>query len=328
MSRANDVWAEMYRRMLRIRQFEAMAGELHARGEIPGGLHTATGQEGAIVGACMALDVGDYMVGTHRSHGHPIGKGAKLDRLMAELLARETGVNKGKGGSMHLADFSVGSLGETSILGSGPPVAVGAALGAKLQKSGRVSLCFFGDGASNEGAVHEAMNLAGAWKLPVVFVCENNGYAITTSIRSTCAVQDLCIRAAGYGMPGESVDGQNVLAVFDVVQAAVRRARAGEGPSMVEAKTYRFAEHALGLPPMAYRPADEVEAWRARDPISLFEARLVSEGVLDAAAVKAIEVEVEAEVRAAADFALASPKPAPDAAYEDVFAAPLVDLRG
>jgi pyruvate dehydrogenase E1 component alpha subunit len=326
MAIANDICVEMFRRMLRIRHFEETASQLSKRGEVAGALHLATGQEGEIVGSCMALSDQDYMVGNHRSHGHPIGKGAKLDRLMAELLGRVDGVNRGKGGSMHLADFSVGSLGETSILGSGLPVAAGAALGAKLLKNGRVSLCFFGDGASNEGAVHEAMNLAAVWKLPVIFLCENNGYAIATPIHKAVAIPDIAMRAQGYGMPGHVVDGQNALAVYDVVSAAVARARAGEGPSLIEAKTYRFTEHAVGLDHLSYREDDEIEQWRKRDPITLMREYLNREGMLDEGEMNAVEEEVRAEVAAAVAFALASPVPKAAEAYDHVFVDPLLPL--
>jgi pyruvate dehydrogenase E1 component alpha subunit len=323
---ANSPHAEIYRRMLRIRRFEEAALDLMAKGEIAGGLHTTPGQEAAIVGACMALDESDYMVGTHRSHGHPIGKGAKLDRLMAELMARATGVNRGKGGSMHLSDFSVGSLGETSIVGSGLPVATGAALGSKMQKNGRVALCFFGDGASSEGTFHESLNIAAIWKLPVIYFCENNGYAISTPAHETVSVPDIAIRAAGYGIPGEVVDGQDVLAVHAVTMKAVARARAGEGPTLIEAKTYRFDEHAAGLSHLNYRTDEEIEGWRRRDPIPLFRAKLAEEALLGDNGIAAIDAEVEAEVAAAIRFALDSPFPDPAEAFDHVFVDPLQPL--
>lgn len=323
MSLPNSMHAEIYRRMVRIRRFEEAAVDLLSRGEIAGGLHTTPGQEATIVGACMALGDADYMVGTHRSHGHPIGKGAGLKGLMAELLARSTGVNRGKGGSMHLADFSVGSLGETSIVGSGLPIATGAALGAKMQKSGRVSLCFFGDGASSEGTFHESLNIASIWRLPVIFLCENNGYAISTRASDTISVTDIACRAAGYAMPGVVVDGQDVIAVHDVVGAAVERARRGDGPSLIEAKTYRFDEHAAGLNHVNYREADEIEQWRKRDPIVLFSARLETEGLLDRAALAAIDEEVQRDVAEAVQFGLDSPHPDPAEAFDHVFAHPI-----
>jgi acetoin:2,6-dichlorophenolindophenol oxidoreductase subunit alpha len=314
---------EMYRRMLRIRRFEESAQELSAAGELTGALHVAAGQEGEIVGACMALTSEDYMVGNHRSHGHPIGKGADMKGLMAELLGRKTGVNRGKGGSMHLADFSVGSLGETSIVGSGLPVAAGAALGAKMLKNGRVSLCFFGDGASNEGTFHESLNIAAIWKLPVVFMCENNGYAITTAATYSVAVKDIARRAAGYDMPGEVVDGQDVLAVYDTVSAAVVRARKGEGPTLVEAKTYRYMDHAKGLPPVNYRTAEEIAFWKKRDPIALLRERLLRDGAASETDIERLEQQVRREVEAAVAFARESPEPRPEDAFDHVYATPL-----
>lgn len=311
----------MYRRMRRIRTFEDRAEEVHRNGEIPGTCHTSQGQEGEIVGACMALRLDDYMVGNHRSHGHPIGKGAKLDGLMAELLARKTGVCSGKGGSMHLADFSVGSLGETSIVGSGIPVAAGAALGAKMQGLDRVSLCFFGDGASNEGTFHEGINMAANWKLPVIFLCENNGYAVSTPIGTTAAVENIADRAAGYGIPGVVVDGQDVLAVYEVVSEAVHRARAGEGPTLVEAKTYRYLDHAANMGrDLGYRTDDEVAQWRAtRDPIALFDKRITTDMGIKEADLREIDDEVLKEVDAALDFARSSPFPDAEEAFSDVY---------
>ena len=311
---------EMYRRMKRIRLFEDCAEEVHRNGEIRGSLHTSHGQEAEIVGACMALRVDDYMVGNHRSHGHPIGKGAKLDALMAELLARESGVCRGKGGSMHLADFSVGSLGETSIVGSGLPVAAGAALGAKMQGTDRVSLCFFGDGASNEGTFHEALNMAANWKLPAIFLCENNGYAVCTPIATTAAVQNIANRAQGYCIPGVVVDGQDVIAVYEIVSEAVRRARAGEGPTLVEAKTYRYLDHAANMGrDLKYRTIDEIEDWRKRDPLLLFSQRLTKELGVTATDISMADAEVADEVAAALEFARSSPFPPSADAFSDVY---------
>ena len=314
--------AEIYARMTRIRAFEDAAMDLHAKGEIMGALHTSHGQEAEIVGACMALRLDDYMVGNHRSHGHPIGKGANLRGLMAELLGKATGVCGGKGGSMHLADFSVGSLGETSIVGSGIPVAAGAALGAKMQGLDRVSMCFFGDGASNEGAFHEGVNMAAVWHLPVIFLCENNGYGITTPLSAVTLVTDIANKAAAYGIPGVIVDGQDVLAVHDAVYAAVQRARRGEGPTLVEAKTYRFEEHAVGMGrDLGYRSADEIAQWRStRDPLPLFRTRLTGEFGFDEAELQAVEQATQELVEDAIAFARRSPAPLPQTAYTDVFA--------
>lgn len=313
--------AEAMRRMMSIRHFEDAAVELHKNGEIRGALHTSHGQEAEIVGACMALRVDDYMVGNHRSHGHPIGKGAKLRGLMAELLARSTGVCGGKGGSMHLADFSVGSLGETSIVGSGIPVASGAALGAKMQGTDRVSLCFFGDGAAQEGAFHEGLNFAAIWRLPAIFLCENNGYAVTTPISKAASIANIADRASGYGMPGVVVDGQDVLAVNDAMATAVQRARAGDGPTLIEAKTYRFFDHGANMGrEFAYRSAEEVAEWRGRDPLKLFADRLTGDFKFNQSELDALEERVAADVADAIAFAKDSPVPDDASAWSDVFA--------
>ena len=318
-----DNLREMYRRMSRIRQFEATTKELLLAGELYGAFHTSTGQEASIVGSCMALRADDYMVGTHRSHGHPIGKGAALDRLLAELMGKETGVNQGKGGSMHLSDFSVGSLGETSIVGSGLPVAAGAALGSKLQGIDRVTLCFFGDGASNQGTFHESLNLAAIWTLPAVYVCENNGYGELTAAHKTMSVEKVSERAAGYGIPGVSVDGQDVLAVHEAVSEAVARARRGEGPSLVETLTYRFDNHAIGIRIENYRDPAEIEQWRTqRDPLVLFRAVLAERGI-ESDDLDAIDAAVEAELAEALEFARSSPAPPPEAAFTHLFTNPI-----
>lgn len=323
MAASDEVLRSMYRRMSRIRQFETTTKELLLKGELYGAFHTSTGQEASIVGSCMALRDDDYMTGTHRSHGHPIGKGAHLDRLMAELMGKETGVNQGKGGSMHLSDFSVGSLGETSIVGSGLPIATGAGLGSKLQGEDRVTLCFFGDGASSQGTFHESLNLAALWTLPVVYVCENNGYGEFTSAEDAVAIENVSDRAAGYGIPGVTVDGQDVLAVYEAVSEAVARARRGDGPSLVETKTYRFENHAIGLPGEPYRDPAEVEYWKAnRDPMTLFREVLSARG-FDAAELDGIEAEVAEEVAAALEFGRSSPTPPPEAAFTHLFSNPI-----
>jgi TPP-dependent pyruvate/acetoin dehydrogenase alpha subunit len=314
----NDRSLEKYRRMVRIRRFEDLAESIHAAGEIPGSLHTYAGQEASGVGACMALRTDDYMVGTHRSHGHPIAKGAEIRPLMAELLGKVTGICKGKGGSMHLSDFSVGSLGETSIVGSGVPVAAGAALGSKLQGNDRVALCFFGDGATSEGAFHEGMNLAAVWKLPVVFVCENNGYAVSTPAHAAVPVKDIADRAKAYDMPAIIVDGQDVDAVEAAVAEAVERARTGGGPTLVETKTYRYADHAVNMGRILLDRGTEVDEWRKRDPIDLYRARLIEAGV-DADTLDTLDREVADEVDDAIQFARDSDYPTQEEAFDDVF---------
>lgn len=314
--------AAMLRGLLRVRRFEERVIDLFRNAELPGMAHLSIGQEAAIVGACLATSDRDYMTGNHRSHGHPIAKGAKLDGLMAELFGKATGVCKGKGGSMHLADFSVGSLGESGIVGSAIPVATGAALSAQTRGTDSVCLCFFGDGAANEGVLHESMNLAGAWRLPVIYFCENNGYAVSVPMSESTAVANIADRAAGYGMPGVVVDGQDVLACYRATQEAVARARRGQGPTLIEAKTYRFHEHAYGMHvPEPYIPEEVVIAWREdHDPVALFERRLDAWGILSGERRAAIAAAVEAEVQAAVAFARESPVPDPAEAYTDVYA--------
>lgn len=312
----------MLRRMLRIRLFEEATITLFHAGLMPAMVHLSIGQEAAIVGACLATTTTDYMTGNHRSHGHPIAKGAGLNRLMAELLGKATGVCKGKGGSMHLADFSVGSLGESGIVGSAIPVATGAGLAAQMRGEGQVCLCFFGDGAANEGVFHESLNLAAVWKLPVVYLCENNGYAVSVRADDLTSVPDIATRAIGYGIPGVVVDGQDVVACYRATKEAVDRARRGDGPSIVEAKTYRFHEHAYGQKlRQPYRDDSEVEQWRQhRDPVALFERRLRAWDLVDQATIDAVRAEVTAEVEAAVEFAKASPDPDPSEAWTDLYA--------
>jgi pyruvate dehydrogenase E1 component alpha subunit len=315
---------EMLRRMWRIRRFDEAALRMVRKGVgIRGATHISIGQEAAEVGPCAALRADDYMVGYHRSHGHPIAKGAALGPLMAELMGKRTGVCKGKGGSMHLADFSVGSLGETAIVGSGIPVAVGAAYSARVRGTDQVALCFFGDGASNIGAFHEGMNLAAIWNLGVLFVVENNLYAMSTSIAKTSSVPNIADRAAGYGIPGVIADGQDVLEMYDIARAAVERARAGEGPTLIEAKTYRYRDHAeFGNQDMGHRAQEEIERWKARDPIDMFVTRLLDAGVLTKEQVEEIDAAVQSEVDEAVKFGEESPLPEPHEVFEDVWASP------
>ena len=309
---------EMLTRMLRIRMFEECASCVRPK-LIPGPLHNSIGQEGAIVGACMALRANDYITGTHRSHGHPIGKGAEVAPLMAELLGRRAGVCGGKGGSMHLADFSIGSLGESGIVGASIPTATGAALSARLRGTDQVSLSFFGDGAANCGPFHESLNLAAIWKLPIVFFCENNTYAICSALRQTTAVEDIACRAAAYDMPGTIVDGQDVVAVYETVSVAVARARAGQGPSLVEAKTYRYGDHQEDFKFPPYRSGDEVAGWRKRDPIGMFSNLLLTTGLFIPEEIDAVKSVTEAEIEAALSFAEESPAPDDSALLDDVY---------
>lgn len=316
---------ETYRRMQRIRQFEEAAAEQYTAGKIPGACHVSIGQEAAIVGACMALRDDDYITGTHRSHGHPVGKGGKLDALMAELMGKATGICKGRGGSMHLADNSVGIVGESAIVGGGIPLATGCGMSAHVRGTDQVSLCFFGDGASNQGTFHESINMAAVWKLPVIYFCENNGYAITTSVTESHGQPDIARRADGYGIPGVIVDGQDVGVVYEATQIAVDRARAGEGPTLIEAKTYRFDEHQVGLVTNCepYRSETEVQDYIAnRDPLILFKAALLKEGV-EETELTAIEQDVAACVAKAIAFAEESPFPDPADLYEHMYSNPI-----
>jgi acetoin:2,6-dichlorophenolindophenol oxidoreductase subunit alpha len=319
-----DTLLEMQRRMLRIRRFDERASRMVKRGQIPGTVHTSIGQEAQVVGACMALGDRDYMSGNHRSHGHPIGKGSPLGPLMAELVGKAAGVCQGKGGSLHLADFKVGSLGESGIVGSSIPIAVGAGLSSKTLDNGRVALAFFGDGAANQGCLYEGMNIAGAWKLPVIFLCENNQYALSTPAH-TVTSGVIAERAAGFGMPGVRVEnGQDVLAVYDATKAAVDRARNGGGPTLVEVVTYRFNEHSEGLRiGTDYRDSEERADWLTRDPIVLFRERLIADGVATAEQMDAMEAEVLEEVDEAVRFTDESPYPDPSVAFKDLYTEPI-----
>ena len=315
-----DTLLEMQRRMLRIRYFDERAAKMVKRGQIPGTVHTSIGQEAQVVGACMALGPDDYMSGNHRSHGHPIGKGSPLGPLMAELVGKATGVCKGKGGSLHLADFAVGSLGESGIVGSSIPIATGAALSSKVLGNGRVALAFFGDGAANQGCLYEAMNLSGAWQLPMVFLCENNQYALSTPAH-TVTSGVIADRAAGFGMPGVRVeDGQQVLSVYEAVREAVDRARSGGGPTLVEVVTYRFREHSEGLRlGVDYRDAAERERYLELDPVVLFRHELVARGITSEEELHGLEAQVLAEVDEAVRFTDNSPYPAPSVAFDDLY---------
>ena len=300
--------------------------DIYAKGEFGGAAHPYIGEEAVAVGACVAMQDTDYIAGNHRSHGHPLAKGGDPKRAMAELLGRVDGYCKGKGGSMHLADFSVGILGESGILGSSLPVATGAALASKIKGDDFISAVFFGDGASNQGACHESMNLASVWKLPIIFICENNQYAVTTSYRDTVAVEHVSDRASAYNMPGVLVDGQDVVAMYEAISVAIERARAGEGPSLVEGLTYRFEEHSLGLGRIRrgeYRPEEEIERWRERDPIVIHEKRLVEQGIATQQECDAVKDEVRKEIDEALEFARNSPFPEPEDLFDDMFANPI-----
>ena len=319
-SPSTETMLEMQRRMVRIRLFDERASKMVKRGQIPGTVHTSIGQEAQVVGACMALRKGDHITGNHRSHGHPIGMASPLGPLMAELAGKATGVCKGKGGSLHLADYAVGSLGESGITGSSIPIAAGAGLSAKVLGEDRVAMCFFGDGAANQGVLYESMNLASAWKLPVIFLCENNHYALSTPAHTVTGGR-IVDRAHGFGMPGVRVDnGQDVIDVFTAVSEATDRARRDEGPTLVEVMTYRFREHSEGLRiNVDYRDPAERELWLSRDPIVMFRNALIAQGRATAETMDQLEAEVAQEVEDCVTFALDSPYPAPEVAFEDLY---------
>jgi acetoin:2,6-dichlorophenolindophenol oxidoreductase subunit alpha len=305
--------------MWRIRRFEEAVDDLFARGMMHGTMHLSIGQEASATGACFALQPGDSITSTHRGHGHCIAKGADLTRMMAELLAKETGYCRGRGGSMHIADVATGNLGANGIVAGGIPIAVGAALGNQMRHNDAVVLSFFGDGAANEGAFHEAVNLAAIWHLPVVFLCENNKYGMSFSTARAFAVEHISERAAGYGIPGVTIDGNDVEGVYDTVTDAVDRARRGEGPTLVEAETYRWKGHSKS-DKNAYRSKDEIAAWRERDPIVRFEQAVIERGVLDESATTRIREEAQEAVRDAVREAMAAPDASPDDLLAGVYA--------
>jgi len=319
MTPGPDQLLEMYAALLRIRLFEERARELYAGGRIPGFIHLSVGQEGVAVGVCAALRRDDYLLSTHRGHGHLIAKGGSLRALMAELYGKATGCCKGKGGSMHIADASVGYLGANGVLTAGCVLAPGVGLSIQMRKTDQVVVAIFGDGAANRGPFHEGVNLAALWRAPVVFVCENNRWASTTAQAVSTAGGSIAQRAAGYGIPGVTVDGNEVLAVFGAVAEAVARARRGEGPSLVEAQTIRWLGHYEGDPQL-YRGKDEVAEGRSRDPVGRLRQVLEERNLLDAAHAERVEAAVKSEIDDAVAFAETSPLPDARAAFEDLFA--------
>ena len=314
-----DSLVTMYERMLKIRHFEDRVKDLFAAGEMPGFVHLYLGQEAVAVGACAPLKQDDYITSTHRGHGHIIAKGADVKLMMAELYGKATGYNKGKGGSMHIADPRLGILGANGIVGAGLPIATGAGFSAKVRSSGQVAVCFFGDGASNEGTFHEAVNIAAAFDLPVVYVCENNLYAVGTRQSDVRKVEDIADRGASYAIPGLTVDGNNVIAVYEACKEAVDRARAGMGPTLIECKTYRWRTHFEGEPD-TYRPPEEVAAWLKREPIAPYRKLLIEQGVLTDTEADEIEADVLEELSQAVEFARTSPLPQPESALEGLWA--------
>ncbi len=319
MEYSKDLLLEMYRRMVRIREFEQAASELFRRGAVKGTVHPYIGEEASGVGVCMALRTDDLIAGTHRSHGHNIAKGADSARMMAEILGKETGYCKGRGGSMHIAAFETGSLGALAVVGSGIPLAVGAALAFKLRGEDRVAVPFTGEGGTNTGNWHEGMNMAAIWDLPVVFVLENNRYAVSTNVDDIIKVKDLSQRAIGYGIPGVRVDGFDVLAVYEAASAAVARARRGEGPTLLVTECYRLEGHYAGEPEV-YRSRDEVKTYWEKEPLGRFRRDTTEAGRLTHAELDAVDAEVKREIEQAVEFAKSSPAPDPVTAMDYIYA--------
>jgi pyruvate dehydrogenase E1 component alpha subunit len=310
---------EMYRTMVRIRRFEERVAREFADGNIPGSVHSYIGEEAVAAGAIAHLRTDDYILSTHRGHGHLIAKGGKTELMMAELFAKKTGYNLGKGGSMHIADVDIGILGAMGIVGSGIPIATGAGLSAKMRGTDQVTMCFFGDGASNIGRFHEGINMASIWNLPVIFICENNLYAVSVPQSYSMKIRDVADRAVSYGIPGVSVDGMNVIAVHETAGEAVARARRGEGPTLIECKTYRYRGHAEGLP-SPYRTKEELEEWMKKDPIESYTAKLIEMKVLTKKQANDIDQEMLEEMDQAVKFAQESPFPKPEETLENVYA--------
>lgn len=317
---SKELLLQMFRTMVTIRKFEEGIAELYARGLVPYDPHLSIGQEAVATGVCLALSKDDYVLSTHRSHAHAIAKGIPLDKLAAEILGKATGCCKGRGGTMRPVWPKIGLLYSCPIVGSNIPIATGVALGSKLMGSGRVAVAFFGDGASNTGEFHEGLNLASIWKLPVVFVCENNQYAISVSVKRSTSVENISKRACAYNIPSQTVDGMDVEAVYWAASEAVKRARKGEGPTLIECKTYRFRGHdESDRPPWPYRTEEEVEEWKKRDPIINLKNKMLSEGVASTKELNTIEKEVEEIVRRAMEFAEKSPYPSPEELMEYVY---------
>jgi pyruvate dehydrogenase E1 component alpha subunit len=310
---------DLLRQMYTIRAFEEMAEQLYTLGKVHGTMHLSIGMEGSAVGAIAALRPDDLILSTHRGHGHCIAKGADLNLMMAEFMGKENGYCRGRGGSMHIADVAGGNLGANGVVGGGIASAMGVALGLKMQKRDQIILCFFGDGAANLGSFHESLNMAAIWTLPVVYVCENNQYAMSFPVSKAFAVEHISDRAAAYGMPGETVDGNDVLAVYEAVSKAVKHARAGRGPSLVENVTYRWRGHSKS-DANRYRTKEEIAAWKDKCPIRRFRDRLVEEGLLTESAAGEIEKEACRAIEMAVAFAENSPEPDLAAIEEGVYA--------
>ena len=309
----------LLRQMMRIREFDERAARLMEQARVKGSVHLYCGEEAIAVGVCEALNADDYITSTHRGHGHLIAKGGDPKRMYAELFAKASGYNGGKGDSMHLAALDLGMIGANGIVAAGAPIALGVAFASSYQNNARVTGCFFGDGATNEGAFHEAVNMAAVLKAPVVFICENNVYGEWSPASTQTAITDIAARAAAYGIPGMIVDGMDVAAVYEAAREAVNRARAGDGPSLIECKTYRFYDHVGRDFGVLQRDEDEIAYWRARDPIDQWQARLIELNLIDEQGARTMRDEVIREMEDAITWGEAQPDPAPDALFADVY---------
>lgn len=314
-----ETLVQMYKRMNEARKFEEKVSYFFARGMVHGTTHLSVGEEASGVASCMALNDDDLITSTHRGHSQVIGKGIDLNKMMAELLGKATGYCKGKGGSMHIADVEAGNLGANGVVGGGHSIAVGAALTQQMKKTGKIVLCFFGDGASNEGSFHEAINLASVWKLPVIFFCENNLYGMSVPISKHMNITDIAKRAESYGIPGSIVDGNDAIAVYEAVKEAADYVRSGKGPVFIESKTYRWLGHSKS-DANVYRTKEEIENWKEKCPIKRFKAYLLDNKVLTEKELEEIEKQAKYDIEAAVDFANKSPNPSLDTVVEDIYA--------
>ena len=326
MDLSRETLLKLYTTMATIRNFEERGIPETGQRAMSASVHSSAGQEAVPTGICAHLSDDDYIASTHRGHGHCIAKGVDPKTMMAELFGRATGNNKGKGGSMHIADMSKGMLGTNGVVAASVPLAVGAALTSKLKNLGRVAVAFFGDGGANQGVLHESMNLASVWKLPVIFCCENNGYAESTPVEYALSTANVSDRAAGYNMPGINVDGMDVFAVYDAAEQAVARARAGEGPSLLECRTYRFYGHTVFDNPLSYRTKEEEDRWRARDPLKLFREAVLPLGDITLEELDQIDSEAAQLMEDAIKFADESPLPDPLEIYDDVYVSYPIEL--
>ena len=310
---------EMLRKMLLIRKFEEEAGKLFMRNLVHGTMHLSIGEEAVPVGAISALRKTDYITSTHRGHGHMIAKGGNIKKMLAEFLGKETGYCHGRGGSMHIADSKLGNLGATGVVGAGIPIATGAALAIKMKKEASVVVCFFGDGAANEGTFFESLNMATIWNLPEIFLCENNQYAMSSPAKKFIPTQNISDRATAFSIPGVAIDGMDVIAVYETVKAAVERARSGKGPTLIEAKTYRYKGHSKSDKNL-YRTKEEIEEWKKKDPITTFKNRLMEIGELTEDKFQKLNDEVIKEIEEGVKFAIESPEPLKDTLLKYVYA--------